>query len=91
MTPQTYASPNGCNTNSDKFGDFKDTYEDTNENIVIAKAILLRVLSTMSGRLCYSAALLLSLQSLNLSEFVLQPLGDAYVLPAKGCNLIKRP
>ena len=34
--------------------------------IVIAKATLLRVLSTMSGRLCYSAALLLSLQSLNL-------------------------
>ena len=23
------------------------------------------------------------------SEYVLQPLSDAYVLPAKGCNLIK--
>ena len=35
-------------------------------------------------------SLYVSLKSPNLSEFVLQPLGDAYVLPAKGCNLIKR-
>ena len=54
-------------------------------NIVIAKAILLRVLSTMSGRLCYSTAFLLSLQSLNLYYRHWATCS----LPAQGCNLIK--
>ena len=71
---KTYASPNGCNTNSDKFRDFKDTYEDTNETYCYSKSY------SPESSLDYERQVMLQrcfVVVFAVSEFVLQPLSDA--------------